>query len=183
MTRARRTRILRRTLAGLAGFAMLAGVALAPSAENTEAGWTDAEVGATQFAAATMPTPIPWGAAPQCDARNRLLVGGRITIRWRLPEGTAGYTADNIEFGQEIDGVLDPILSGLLGSHSTTGTPSGYTTVVSGGLLSNLLGGSSRFALRLTGPGDWVSPWLVADVTIPPLVGNGTCSLSSTANG
>lgn len=171
----------RRSLAAAAGLVVLCVASLVPTVPMTEAGWTDAEAAGTTFTAATVPTPVPWGSSPQCDAANVLLVGGRITIRWRLPEGAAGYTEDDVEYGQEIDGVLDPILSGLLGSASTTGTPDGYTTVVSGGLLSNLLGGSSRFGMRLTGPGDWVSPWLVADVTFPVLLGGGTCSLSISA--
>lgn len=177
MTRIRRGAFARRLTAALAGIAIL-GVASSLSAvPSTEAAWADAEVGAAELTAATVPTPIPWGN-PECEARTLLLVGGRITIRWRLPDGATGYTADDVEYGQEVGGVLNPILTGLLGSERTTGTPSGYTTVVSGGLLSNLLGGSSRFAMRLTGPGDWASPWLVADVTFPALAGAGTCTLS-----
>lgn len=178
MTGARRRAAARRIAAALVGVFALGAASSLSEVPATEASWQDAEVGSAQFTAATVPVPVAWGS-PQCEARTVLLVGGQITIRWRLPEGATGYSADDVEFGQEIDGVLDPILSGLLGSTETTGTPSGYTTVVSGGLLSNLLGGSSRFGMRLTGPGDWASPWLVANVTFPALVGAGTCTLST----
>lgn len=178
MTRTRRASRLRRLFAGMAGLALLGGAALVPSVPETDAAWTDAEVGAASFAAAEgLPAPVAWGS-PQCSASNVLLLGGRVTIRWRVPEEAAGYSLDDVEFGRVVDGVLTPILTDLLGSVNTTGAPEAYTTVVSGGLLSNVLGGSMRFGMRLTGPGDWVSPWLVADVTFPALVGSGTCSLS-----
>lgn len=141
----------------------------------------DSETGAATFQAAdALPQLGTWGS-PSCQAANVLLVGGRVTIRWRVPEELDGYTWEDVEYGRVVDGVLTPILTGLLGTVNTTGAPDAYTTVVSGGLLSNVLGGSMRFGMRLTGPGDWVSPWLVADVSFPLLVGQGQCTLNTVA--
>lgn len=167
----------RRLVAGVAGLALLIGLGAAPPVQESEAAWIDSEHGTATFTAGTVPTPVPWGS-PQCSAFNVLLVGGRTTINWKVPDGVTGYTSANVEYGREVGGLLNPILSSLLGSQTTTGTPAAYTTVISGGLLSNALGGTLRFAMRLKGPGSWVSSWLVADVTFPALVGQGTCSLS-----
>ena len=175
----------RRALACLAGVLALALVAIAPTAGPTDAAWADHERAGATFSAATMPTPEGRGS-PACSARNVLLVGGRLTINWKvpdgewpLPEGAAEYTVADVEYGREVGGLLNPILDGLLLSGVTT-TRSGndFTTVVAGGLLTNVLGGTMRFGIRLKGPGGWASEWLVADATFPALVGIGTCTLS-----
>lgn len=167
---------MRRVLVAATGLALLAGVALVPQAQQTEAAFTDGELAAGTFTAITVPTPVPWGS-PECSAQNILVVGAQLTVRWRVPAEFSGYTSANAEYGQVVDGVLDPILGALLGSVTTTGTPSAYTTVVQGGLLSGLLGGSKRFAIRLKHSSGWVSDWLVADATFPALLGTGTCTL------
>jgi len=166
----------RRWVAGTAGLLLLLGLAVAPPVQQSEAAFTDDEYAGASFTAASVPTPEPWGN-PQCSATNVVLLGGRTTIRWKLPDGS-GYTVSDLEYGQEVGGLLNPILSSLLGTQSTTGTPSGYTTVITGGLLSNAIGGSVRFAMRIKGPGNWHSSWLVADATFPALLGTGTCTLS-----
>lgn len=171
----------RRLTAGVAGLALLLGLGIAPPVQQTDAAWVDSEYGGATFTAITVPTLVPWGN-PQCTASTVLLVGGRTTIRWSIPSGFAGYTSADIEFGRDVSGVLNPLLTGLLGTVTTTGTTSAYTTVVEGGLLSNVLGGGMRFGMRLKGPGGWVGPWLVATVTFPALVGNGTCTLSTVAS-
>lgn len=171
----------RRVLAAVSGAALLVGLAIAPPVQQTDAAWVDPEYGSATFTAATVPTLIPWGS-PECSAATVLLVGGRTTIRWSIPAGVTGYSAADIEFGREVNGVLNPLLTSLLGTVTTTGTPSAYTTVVEGGLLSNVLGGGMKFAMRLKGPGGWVGPWLVASVTFPALAGPGTCGLTTQAS-
>lgn len=167
MTRARRVRTLRRILAGVAGIALLGGVVLAPAVQHTDAGWTDAEVGTAQFTAGTVPTPMTT-KTPGCVASGGLLgLTPSVTISWRFPDDGAGYTLDDVEFGQVLtSGLLEPLLGGLLGNTTTTGTPQAYTTVVNSGLLTGLLGGSKSFGIRVTGPGGWTSDWLVAHASI-----------------
>ncbi|RCS61317.1 hypothetical protein [Microbacterium sp. JB110] len=156
-----------RLSAGVVGIALLAVAVLVPSAQDTEAGWVDAEVGGAEFTADTVPTPIA-SRAPGCVASGGLLgLSPSVTIYWRIPPDGDGYTSEDAEFGQLITGgVLEPLLGGLLGNTTTSGTPEGYTTVVNSGLLTGLLGGSKSFGIRLTGRGDWVSEWLVADASM-----------------
>jgi len=167
----------RRWVAGLAGLAVLAGLGLAPPVQQTEAAWVDPENATATFQALTVPAPEPWGT-PSCTARTVLLVGGETVIRWRVPAGASGYTSADLEYARDVGGVLNPVLSSLLGTQTTTGTTSAYTTTFSGGLLTNALGGDLRFAMRLKGPGGWSSSWLVAYATFPALAGTGTCTLS-----
>lgn len=184
MTRARRTRTPHRLFAGLTGVALLAAVALAPTAQTTEASWVDAEVGAAEFTAATgLATPEYTQA---CTASSGLLgVNPVLKLYWRVPETMVGYSieAGNVEFVQVSSaGVLLPITNVLLGNQAHEGDASGYISTVNFGLLGGLLGGSGTIAVRFTGPDDWRSDWMVASGTFPTLGGNGTCKLSYSAN-
>lgn len=178
MTRARRTRTPHRLLAGLTGIALLAAVALAPTAQTTEASWADAEVGAAEFTARTVPTPIST-QTPGCVASGGLLgLSPSVTIYWRIPPEATGYTQGDAEFGEVItSGLLEPLLGGLLGNTSTTGTPESYVTKVKSGLLTGLLGASKSFGIRLTGPGEWTSDWLVAHASIGIAGANPKCEI------
>ncbi|WP_119696810.1 hypothetical protein [Microbacterium halotolerans] len=156
-----------RLSAGIAGIALLVVAVSAPTAQETEAGWADAEVGAAEFTADSVPTPIA-SQSPGCVASGGALgLNPSVTIYWRIPPEGDGYTSEDAEFGQIITGgILEPLLGGLLGNTTTSGTPEGYVTVVNSGLLTGLLGGSKSFGIRLTGPGDWVSDWFVADASM-----------------
>jgi hypothetical protein len=173
--RARRiTRLLRVTTALLAALVL---AATAVPTESTEAAWRDAETGAATFTATTVPTPV---RTSDCTATSGLLgVNPIVTVYWRLPEGVSGYTVTDAQFARESGGLLIPLTSALLGNVSTVGSPSGYTTQFSGGLLGGLLGGTMKLAVRFVGPGGWTSSWLVATATLPTLGGTGTCTLST----
>ena len=125
----RRIRRSRRLLAGLAGIALLSGVALAPEVSTTDAAWADAEIGAAPFAAATLAQP----SIVACDVRTLLnlgLVFTGVTIRWSSP-----YAATNVELS--INGVVVP---STYVSQSGTG-PYVYEASLSPTVLETLLGG------------------------------------------
>lgn len=167
-------RRLRATVAIVAAAALA--LVIAPHPTETEASWVDSEVGNATFNAITVPTPQSTGA---CVAAGGLLgVAPTVTVPWKVPDGLTGYTVLNAEFGQMTGGLLLPLTSVLLGNMTTTGTPTAYTTVASGGLLGTLLGGTAVISIRFIGPGGWKSPWLVASASMALAGLNPKCELS-----
>ncbi|WP_188711250.1 hypothetical protein [Microbacterium faecale] len=167
----------RRILAGLAGLALLGGIALAPTAEQTDAAWTDAEAGAAEFTAGTALDPLV-ATGDGCVASGLLGIAPRVEITWHVPDGTA-YTIDDVEFGQLNNGLLTPIIDlELLNSITTTGTPDAYTTVITSLALQNLLGGDKVIGMRISDSG-WTSPWLVATANWGPLGLAPSCDIST----
>ena len=164
--------VVRGALAVCAAVGIL-GLLAAPPFEGTEAAWVDTESANATLGALTVPMP-EGGAAPQCRASNVALLGSRLTIQWKAP---AGYTSADAQFAKQNNGLLDPITGPLLSSITTSGDPSNYTTVVAGGLLSNTLGGSIVFGIRLVGPGGWTSNWLATTATFPAVIGTNNCTL------
>lgn len=170
-----------RLLAGIVGVSLLAGAGAAPSVQMTDAAFTDSEhVSSSTFTALNVPEPIS-STTPGCVASSGLLgANPQVTVNWRVPAGVAGYTKDNAEYGQiSNQGLLEPILSNLLGNVSTTGTPAAYVTVINGGLLTGLLGATKTFGIRFIGPGGWRSDWLVATASIGLLGANPQCTMST----
>lgn len=170
----------RRVLAGVAGVALLVGVGLAPTAQITDAAFTDAEHGRATITALNVPEPVS-SQTPGCVASSGLLgVNPVVTIYWRVPVGATGYSVTNAEFGlANNQGLLEPILSNLLQNVSTTGTSTAYVTVINGALLANILGGSKTLAIRFAGPGGWKSDWLVATASFGLLGANPQCVMST----
>ena len=129
MTHARWAPRLRRFLAGIAGLALLGGAALVPSAQSTDAAWTDAEVGAATFTATTLEAPV----IATCDVRTLLnlgLVFTGVTIAWTSP-----YDASNVQL--EINETVVPAANI---TQSGSG-PYTYRASLSASLLQSLLGG------------------------------------------
>lgn len=146
---------------------------------STAAEWTGSQAAQSQVTAIDIPEPIT-SQTPGCTTSSVLGANPTVTIYWRIPAGADGYTKDNAEYGQIVNqGLLEPILSDLLGSVNTTGTSSAYVTVINGGLLSGLLGATKTFGIRLIGPGGWTSDWLVATASLGLLGANPKCTIST----
>jgi len=154
--------------------------ALCPGAATTDASFTDQEqVAGPLLTALTVPAPVS-SQSPGCVLDPGLLGANPVlTISWRVPAGVTGYTSANAQYGSTNQGLLTPITGSLLGGVSTSGSPSAYTTVMSGGLLSGLLGNSMSFGIRFAGPGGWVSGWLVATASAGALGANPKCTMST----
>lgn len=170
MTRACRRPALRRLLAGLAGFALLGGVVLAPSAQDTEAAWTDAEVGAAQFTAATMAAPTVTSCTVQTAVLG--LQFRSVTISWTssYPEQ---YNALTVRPPGGAAVAVDE--SNIVVSGPTNGSFS-YTSVLTlellENLLGNLLGGQSILSVVEHYPeSSWVSPETTRTLSISALGG------------
>lgn len=169
-----------RAAAAVLGVSVLIGVGLGQAVPSTEAAWTDAERVMATGAAINVPEPITT-VAPGCVASSGLLgANPKVTLSWRAPATATGYDLTKAEFGQIVNqGLLEPILSALLGNVQTTGTSSAYVTVIDGGLLTGLLGAAKTFGVRFTGPGGWKSDWLVANASMGLLGVNPQCSMST----
>lgn len=181
----------RRTVAAALGVSALLAVGLVPPAQQTEAAWmgaawTDAAWTEDERAIATVnainvPEPIST-TTPGCVTSSGLLgANPKVTVNWRVPVGVTGYDLSTAEFGQISNGgLLEPILSNLLGNVQTSGTAAAYVTVIDGGLLTGLLGAAKTFGIRFKGPGGWRSDWLVANATMGLLGANPQCTMSTT---
>nr|WP_201471320.1 hypothetical protein [Microbacterium hydrocarbonoxydans] len=169
-----------RVLAGVAGVALLASVAITPAAQVTDAAFTDREYATATFAAFDVPEPVS-SQVPGCTAQSGLAgLNPTVRIYWRVPAGATGLSLTNAEFGLANNaGLLEPILSDLLQNVSTSGTPTAYVTTISGALLANILGGSKTLGIRFSGPGGWKSHWLVATASFGLLGANPQCVMST----
>lgn len=176
MSRVRRGRVA----AAVLGISVLALVGMVPPVPSTEAAWTDAERATATGTSINVPEPISSGS-PGCVASSGLLgANPQVSISWRAPATATGYDLTKAEFGQIVNqGLLEPILSNLLGNVKTTGNAAAYVTVIDGGLLTGLLGASKTFGIRFIGPGGWRSDWLVANATMGLLGANPQCSMST----
>ena len=170
----------RRIAAGAMALAAVVGLGLAPHVAATDAAFTDPEHTTATIAAGTVQPLVPLGT-PGCTANGGLLgILPSVTITWQVPTGS-GFTSADVEFGQlNTQGLLVPILDlELLNSITTSGTPASYTTRVSGLMLQNLLGGQKKIGMRINGPGDWTSRWMVVTATWSPLnLASNTCVIT-----
>lgn len=154
----------RMILATVAVLCLTATLHSAAHPTTTEATWTDSESAAASITATDVPEPV---ATANCVLKPGVAgLDPIVTIYWRIPAGTPENLVSSIEYGQGSNGVLETVLGPLLGNLSTTGSTSAYTTVVKSGLLTGLLGGSKKIAIRLVGPGGWKSDWLVAEASM-----------------
>lgn len=180
---------IRRALAGVLGVSLLMGIGVLPRAEQTEAAWTDAEQATATASAYNVPEPVA-NADPFCTATGVLNLAPEVKIWWRAPAGATGFTSAQAEFGHILNnGLLEPILSNLLSSVSTSPSGSGYVTTISGTLLANLLGGKKTLGIRFVYPGSltpapspdtrWRSDWLVANAEFKALGIGNTCTMST----
>jgi hypothetical protein len=162
---------------------LVVGAGLVPTVPSTEAAWTDAERATATGSSINVPEPLS-SAAPGCVASSGLLgANPKVTISWRAPAAATGYDLTKAQFGQIVNqGLLEPILSNLLGNVQTTGNAAAYVTVIDGGLLTGLLGATKTFGIRFTGPGGWKSDWLVASATMGLLGVNPQCTMSTAAS-
>lgn len=172
-----------RSAGAVLGISVLIGVGLVPTVPSTEAAWLDAERATATGTSINVPEPIATGS-PGCVASSGLLgANPKVTISWRAPAAATGYDMTKAEFGQIVNqGLLEPILSDLLGNVKTTGSAAAYVTVIDGGLLTGLLGATKTFGIRFTGPGGWKSDWLVANATMGLLGANPQCTMGTTAS-
>lgn len=171
-----RLRMLAAAVGAVAVVAVLIGPAR-PAA--TEAAWTANQFAEAQATAIDVPEPIT-SQTPGCVANSVLGANPTVTIYWRVPASASTYTKDNATYGQIVNqGLLEPILSNLLGNVRTTGTPRAYVTVINGGLLTGLLGATKTFGIQFNGPGGWTSDWLVATASMGLAGLNPKCEIST----
>ncbi|WP_449278283.1 hypothetical protein [Leucobacter sp. GX24907] len=155
-----------RRVAVLLAAAALFTVLVAPRPAATEAGWSDAERGTASFAALTVPAPV---ATAQCTGEGSLLglLHSKLIVHWRLPDGYPVSRAMILYSGAA---GLVPVTDTLTGSDlKTTATSNGYTTSITGGLLSAVLGGTRTLTIRIVDASGWQSQDLVATGTWPLL--------------
>lgn len=176
MTRARRTRTPHRLLAALTGIALLAAVALAPTAQTTEASWADAEVGAAEFTAATMPAPT----VTSCAVQTVLGLQFRsVTITWTSAYGPEHNTLTVRPPG----GTPVPVDANNVAVSGPSNGVYSYTSVLTMGilqnLLGNLLGGQSVLSVVERYPdSSWTSPETTRTLSVSALGGllGNTCT-------
>lgn len=144
--------------------------------KQTEALWTDGEVGRATLTAISVPIP-PYGG--ECGIVGSLLNLGQssLTIRWRLP---AGYSLADARIGYTGSNGLVPAVDTLLGTGLRTTQSNGVlTTELTGALLNAALGASRSISVLVVHPSGWTSPTrtVVGDW---PLLGLGvaTCTMT-----
>lgn len=184
----------RRWTAGLAGLALLIGLAVAPPVQPTQAAWVDSDWGNGTFTAITLlppaVEPLPGGLT--CPNPLSTLLGGTaLTIKWRWP---------SMGFANPPTSAFNVFLAGNAAGTGTTstvapGTPTNgvYTTSVTKGVLDGLLGGLGfvltggqyvvYFSTSWVTPGGvtWTSPQKVKiTVTYASILAGGATTCTST---
>lgn len=176
-TRRRRTgQVLR--CAGVVG--IVAVVFLVPARSSaTLAAWSDSEYGTSTMTALTVPAPQ---ATATCVLSPGLLgATPQITINWQFaPTGPAYTVPTNVQYGYVTNGLLEPVLTNLLGNVTTTAATPGYKTVFASGLLAGLLGGNMVAGIRALDASGWTSQWLIATASMGALGANPVCAMSTT---
>lgn len=165
----------RRTLAGLAGLALLIGVAAAPPAQLTEAQFTDPEYASSSaFTAATLATPTITACTIQ---NNGLGVFQSVTLTWTSP-----YVAANVRLTATSGTTTGTVPAANITSSGPVGGLYTYTATLNQALLtslvSNLLGSTTTLAVTNLLPGTtWVSPAATRRLTIALLGLNASCTV------
>lgn len=159
----------RRMLAGIAGFAVLIGIAAVPSAQLTEARFTDSEYAAASFQATTLATPV----ITSCTVTSFLGTFTGFTITWTSPYlkvqerlSVNAVAVDNVNVTQSGSG------------------PYTYSATLSSGLLNtllgSLLGSTNTVRVETIYPGtSWVSNPATRSLSVGGLLGlggNNTCT-------
>ena len=156
---------------------LAAGLLVSSQPSSTLASWTSSEYAGGEFSAATIAPPK---ATASCALSPGLLgAAPQITVKWAFATPSAGYTVPkNVQYGYLTNGLLEPVLTNLLGYLTTTPSDGGYTTVFGSGLLSGLLGGNMVAGIRTLDSSGWTSTWLVATASMGLLGANPSCSVS-----
>lgn len=159
----------RRILAGAVGAVILVGVASFPPVELTEARFTDSEYAAGSFTAATLTAPV----VTSCTVTSFLGTFTGFTITWTSP-----YLKVQQRFS-----INNVIVDNTNVTQTGTG-PYTYTSTISSGLLSTLLGSllGSTNAVKVESiyaGTSWVSPAATRSLSVGGLLGlggNNTCT-------
>jgi hypothetical protein len=159
----------RRLTAGLAGLALLIGLAIAPPVQQTEAYFTDSEYATATFTGITLATPV----ITSCTVTSFLGTFTGVTIVWTSP---------NDKIFQRLM-IKTVVVDQANITQSGTG-PYTYTSVISSGLLNTLLGsllGATNPVKVDTFAGtQWVSPGAATRTLsvggLLGLGGNNTCT-------
>ncbi|MFK3678277.1 hypothetical protein ACI2IP_11120 [Microbacterium sp. NPDC090218] len=165
MRRSARVRIL----AGVAGLAVLLGIASTPAAQMTDAAFTDSEYAAGSFTAATLATPV----ITSCTVTNLLGTFTGFTITWTSPYLKA----------QQRFSINNVVVDNTNVTQSGAG-PYTYSSTISSGLLNTLLGSllGSTNAVKVEtiyAGTSWVSPAATRSLSVGGLLGlggNNTCT-------
>ncbi|KJQ54125.1 hypothetical protein RS85_02196 [Microbacterium sp. SA39] len=162
-------------LAGAVGLSVLAGVAVLPSAQLTEARFTDPDyASSTTFTAGALATPV----ITACTVANNVLgVFQSVTITWTSP-----YVAANVRLTATSGTTTGTIPAANITATGPVGGLYTYTANVPQSLLasliSNLLGSTTTLSVTNVLPGtNWVSPAATRRLSIALLGLNASCTV------
>ncbi|CAN7437586.1 hypothetical protein LJR186_002864 [Microbacterium foliorum] len=163
----------RRVLAGVAGAALLLGIGMAPSAQMTEAAFTDSDHARTTITALRLAPPQITGFS-SC-IRPPVLGGSFMKIVFQWPNAAAPYstmTSANVQWRVGTT-VIAPVVTGPDAQGRYTAD---ITTGLLSGLLGSLLGADVILEMRTTYSG-WTSPGVTtATYNAPLIAGAPTCT-------
>lgn len=149
----------RRALAAIAGAALLVGIGLAPTAQVSDASFTDAEQAQTTFTARLLPPQIT--SIPTC-IRPPVLGGSFMKVMWEWPAVTpySSFSGSNVEWRVGTN-VIVPTVTGPDAQGRYTAD---ITTGLLSGLLGSLLGADIVLEMRTT-YGTWKTSTTPTTVT------------------
>ncbi|MCV9996613.1 hypothetical protein OIU93_20400 [Paeniglutamicibacter sp. ZC-3] len=156
-----------------AAIVMCAGLLLSSvSPAATTAAWKNAEHSSADFSALVVPAPI----IDSCTAEIGIAgvnLKPRITLIWHYPSTEYALNDAQYWYGDVPAIGSLPVLGPLLYGEevSTTGTdPGPYTSTFEGGLLTDLLGGTTDVGVSATHESGWSSKVSTARATFPLLL-------------
>lgn len=168
----RRPSWVRRALAALAGVTLLVSLALAPSAQVSDAAFTDDEQAQTTLTARLLPPQVT--SIPLCS-RPPLTGGTFMQVTWQWPAVApySSFTGSNVEWRVGTL-VVTPTVTGPDGQGRYTAD---ITTGLLSGLLGGLLGADVVIEMRTT-YGTWRTNTTPTTVTYnaPLVTGAATCT-------
>lgn len=172
---------MRRAVVAVAGLVLVAGVALVPPAQVTEAVWNDDEYVAGELEALELAAPVL--ASVSCSRPSTFTPGATmLTVQWYWPETTAPYDsmgyADTMwtATSSSITGSPTAVHSGPSGGVYTTGFSGSALGDILGGLTGLLLGSTVNVTVQSALGENWESPTKTIVVTIPSLLQGGGIS-------
>lgn len=165
----------RRMLAGVAGLSVLAGLAILPSAEMTDAQFTDSEYAAsTTFTAQSLVAPVITGCTV---ANNGLGIFQSVTLTW-----TALYPLASVRLTATSGTTTGTVASANITASGAVGGVYSYSATLNQALLtslvSNLLGSTTTLTvISLIPSTSWVSLGATRKLTIALLGLNAACTV------
>lgn len=169
----------RRLLAGIAGLAVLTAVAVIPTAQLTEAQFTDTEyTGPATFTSTALVTPSITG----CTIQNLSVIGVGLVFQSVTLTWTSTYPSTNMHLTATSGTTTGTVPAGNISASGPVSGVYSYSATLNQALLtslvSNLLGSTTTLTLTSVLPGtSWVSPATTRKLTIGLLGLGATCTV------